>query len=92
MKLSKEMRKKIEAQRDLMIEKMGRNDISIEEWTLYKTKYDGYCEMLKRQWKVSPDTLLTVGGSLLGILCILNFEKGSILTSKALTFVTRGRV
>ena len=41
---------------------------------------------------VSPDTLAVVFGNLIGIGCILNFEKVNIITSKAMGFVLKGRV
>ena len=42
--------------------------------------------------RVSLDTALVVGGNLAGILLILNFEKLSVLTSKAIPFVLKGRI
>lgn len=48
--------------------------------------------LLTPDWKVSPDTLMIVGGNLLGIVLILNFEKLDIISTKALGFVLRGRV
>lgn len=44
------------------------------------------------KWKFSPDTLLVVGGNLLGIGLILSHEKLNVISSKALGFVLRGRV
>jgi hypothetical protein len=41
---------------------------------------------------VSPDTIITVVGSLLGIILILGYEKAGVITSKALGFVLKGRV
>ena len=92
MRLSKEARKRIIDERDSTFEKMSKEGISDEDWSFYKKQYDGYCEMLKNGFKISPDTLLVVGGNLLGILLILNFEKADIVTSKALGFVLKGRV
>lgn len=92
MRLSKEAKRRIIEERDLIFTKMSQEGISDEDWTLYKKRYDGYCEMLKSNFKISPDTLLVVGGNLLGILLILNFEKAEIVTSKALNFVLKGRV
>lgn len=46
----------------------------------------------KRGWKVKPDTMVQVAGSLGGILLILGFEKANVLTSKAVGFILRGRV
>jgi len=41
--------------------------------------------------KVSKDTLVVVAGNLLGIGLILGYERLNIITSKALSFVIRGR-
>jgi len=92
MRLSKETKKRIIKERDLALEKMSEEGISDDDWNFYKKKYEGYADMLKRDWKISPDTLLIVGGNLLGILLILNFEKMDIVTTKALQFVMKGRV
>lgn len=40
---------------------------------------------------VSKDTLVVVAGNLLGIALILSYEKLNIITSKALSFVIKGR-
>lgn len=41
--------------------------------------------------RVSMDTLAIVAGNLLGILLILNHERASIMTSKAVGFVLKPR-
>lgn len=41
--------------------------------------------------RISPDTLLIVGGNLLGIVLILQFERVNVVTSKALAFVMKLR-
>jgi len=41
---------------------------------------------------ISPDTWAAVGANLLGILLILNYERLGIITTKALTFVAKGRI
>ncbi len=92
MRLSKETKKRLIEERDLALEKMSMEGISSEDWAYYKKQFEGYSELLKRDWKISPDTLLVVGGNLLGILLILNFEKMDIVMSKALGFVLKGRV
>lgn len=43
----------------------------------------------KTKFRVSGDTLLSVGGSLAGIVMILGYEKANVLTSKALGFVLK---
>lgn len=40
---------------------------------------------------VSKNTLLTVGGNLLGIILVLKHERLNVITSKALSFVIRTR-
>ncbi len=92
MKLSKDMRKRIVEERDKIFDKMSADGVDSKDWDCYKKKYDGYNELLKRDWKISPDTMLVVGGNLLGILLILGYEKADIITSKAMSFVLKGKV
>ena len=40
-------------------------------------------------WKPSPDAVITAAGSMLGILAILHYEKLGIISSKALSFVSK---
>lgn len=40
-------------------------------------------------WRPSADTVVTVAGSILGIVSILTFEKANVITTKALPFVGR---
>lgn len=42
--------------------------------------------------RVSLDTLVAVGGNLLGILAILNFERVNVITTKALGFVLKSKI
>lgn len=41
---------------------------------------------------IKPDTILLVAANLAGILLILKYEKLDAITSKAIGFVSRGRV
>lgn len=92
MKLTRSMRKMIREEQEKMLVKMGDPDIELEDWDNLNEKYQVYAEMLKTSWKFTPDTLLVVGGNLMGILLILNFERLDIVRSKALGFVLKGRV
>jgi hypothetical protein len=38
-------------------------------------------------WRPSADAVLAAGGSLLGIILILNFEKLGVVTSKAMSLI-----
>ena len=43
----------------------------------------------ERRNRISPDTILIVAGNLLGILIIVGYERGHVMTSKAMTFVVK---
>lgn len=45
-----------------------------------------------RKKGVSADTKLVVAGNLIGIALILGYERGHVITTKAIGFVLRGRV
>ena len=45
----------------------------------------------EKKWNVSPDTMAVVAGNLLGIVLILKHEELNIITSKAMSFVIKGR-
>jgi hypothetical protein len=42
--------------------------------------------------RVSPDTVVTVVGSLLGMVMIMTYERTEVITTKALGFILKGRV
>lgn len=44
------------------------------------------------KFKISPDVLLTVGGNLLGILLVLNYEKLGYISSKAFSMIVKPRI
>lgn len=45
-----------------------------------------------KERKLSPDTIAVIIANLVGIVLILTFEKTGVISSKALSFVLRGRV
>jgi len=53
---------------------------------LYKMKTES------RVQKIKPDTIALLAGNLLGIVLILTYERTNVITTKALNFVTKGRV
>lgn len=64
------------------------------------TEYAATADQLSKLYKlketdspkrVSPDTLATVAGNILGIVLILNFERTGIVLSKAVNFVLKPR-
>lgn len=46
----------------------------------------------KKDRGVKWDTIAVVAGNLLGIIIIVGYERASVLTSKALAFIIKGRV
>lgn len=92
MKSPKSMKKRIREEQEKCFIKMSDPHIDVDNWNDLNDKYRVYTEMLKPSWKFTPDTLLVVGGNLIGILLILNFERLDIVRSKALGFVLKGRV
>lgn len=66
----------------------------------YYEKYDELLVQLERliklqseerSSKISPDTLATVVGNLLGILTIVSYEQKHVMVSKAFGLFTRGK-
>lgn len=92
MHLPKSIKAQIKKERDATFLKMSADGVSKDDWNELNKKYQAYNEMLKPSCKLSPDTMLVVAGNLLGIVLILKHEKIDIVTSKALSFVLKGRV
>lgn len=92
MRLPRSTKNKIREEQEKTFIAMSKENIEAKDWDNLNRKYQVYTEMLKPSWKVTPDTLLIVGGNLVGILAILNFERFDIVRSKALSFVLKGRV
>lgn len=46
----------------------------------------------KREYVISPETLVTVGANLLGIVAILSFEQTRVIATKALGFVVKSKI
>lgn len=92
----KKQREKTELEKaiDLQLEKLALsyNDDEREQAiraleVLYSAK-----EAEDRKNKVTKDALVGAVSSVGGILLILNYERVNVLTSKALSFVNKGRV
>lgn len=90
--LPRSAKSKIKAAREKIFEKMSVEDISQEDWDELNKKYEGYSNMMKKSWTITPDTVLIAVTNLLGIMLVLNFEKFDIVRSKAINFVLKGRV
>lgn len=93
--LQNDLRRDIEMTEDVTERKEleARYERSIANWDQLNKHYTTYDAIAtKPKFKVTPDTLLIVGGGLIEILLILNFEKADIITSKALNYVLRKKV
>lgn len=90
----RDKRSTLEKEIDGVIEIMSKETPCTEEYTAMannlKRLYEAKGVEPKR--RVSPDTLMLVACNLLGIVLILTYEKANIITSKALSFVFKGRV
>ncbi len=91
MRLGRGMKRKIMEEQEKAFIEMSEASTQ-KDWDTANERYQAYTEMLKPSWKFTPDTVLVVGGNLLGILLILNFEKLDIVRSKAISFVLKGKV
>lgn len=54
--------------------------------TLYEIK------ATSKKTRIDPNTIVTAGASLAGILLVLNYEKVDIITTKALGFIPKVRL
>jgi hypothetical protein len=43
----------------------------------------------ERRFKVTPDTIAIIAGNLVGILIIVGYERGHVMTSKVMGFVIK---
>lgn len=83
-----------EIQFDTVEREDGVNHYVDERYTQLVNELEALYKMrdVEKKNELNPNTILTVGGSVLTVLGILIFEKTDILTTKALQFVLRGRV
>lgn len=96
--------KKLFTKKDKRTKLQKEIDVVLEDLSTLRTDSKEYADMLnvlerlyklrgeEKPQRMKPDTLLLVGGNLLGILLVLNYEKLDTITSKALSFALRGRV
>lgn len=90
----KDKRTNLEKEIDSLLLEMEDKDPDTDEYrnnvkdleTLFKAR------SYEKQKSVSPDTIAIIAGNLVGILFVLNFERLNVITSKALSFVLKGRV
>lgn len=79
---------------DRLYTEMAATDVESEEYAQFTeqlSKLYQLKEIAPPKSKVSPDTLALVFGNLAGIAIIVGHERASIVTSKALSFVSKLR-
>lgn len=95
MKLTKkDKRTEIEKEIDNLARSLRFYNPSEDSYATVAANLETLCRAQERVRKpgVSPDAMVTAASSLAGILLILGYEHGHVITSKALAFVLKGRV
>lgn len=81
-----------------LISQLDDHDASTEEYTTMVSNVKVLVEARQLEEatdkpnRPSADTMLSVGGSVLGILMILGFEKANVITSKGLSFIPKIKI
>ena len=88
----------LEKEIDRLSETLSYTDMDTDEYDDIVSKIERLTSIKEKlekakvcESKVSKDTLAVVIGNLVGIVLILGYERVNIITSKALSFVIRGR-
>lgn len=74
-----------------ILETMASEEPNTPKYTMEAENLEKVCQAksYEHNSKVDVNTVISVAGSLVGIILILNYEKLGIVTSKALSFVTK---
>lgn len=95
-KEKKDKRTNLEKEIDAVLDYMDNMSPDSEEYTTIVTNlerlYKAKADVDGRKRKISPDTILLVGGGILEILIILNYEKANVITSKAFGRILKGKI
>lgn len=84
-----------QTQIDELLEALNSRDVESPEYALVLDRLQQlYAIHTPEKVKpgISADAALAVGGNLLGILLILNFERAGVLASKAMSFVMKSKL
>jgi hypothetical protein len=88
--LKRDRRSNIEKLLDEQLECQLRDAESLEDISDVMALMEKRTELRKKG--ISPDTKAVIAGNLLGIALIMGYERGHVITTKALGFILRGRV
>lgn len=86
--------KSIDLATEELIEKLRSLDPTTEQYAAAVKNYEVLekAKSHKKDMSISPDVALTVGGNLVGILAVLNFERLGVVTSKAIGMVLKAKL
>lgn len=92
--VKKDKRSNLEKEIDTVLTKLSTLEPDSKEYTATVKNLETLMGMNKKEsrLKVNPDTVLSVVGSLSGILLILNFEKADTITTKAMSFILKKKI
>ncbi len=79
----------IEDEKIAVLEEMASEHSDTEKYSRMVENLDKLCGLDKNSNYVDVNTVLTVAGSLAGIVLILKYEKLDIITTKALGFIPK---
>ena len=82
----------IENEKIAVLEEMAFEHSDTEKYTKMVENLDKLCDLEKHPNRIDVNTLLTVAGSIGGILLILHYEKVDIIVSKALGFIPKMKI
>ena len=84
---------KIQQEMEVLQDELDAYDVSSKEYADVLKQLELLYELDKKvKVSIDPNTALVVAGNLLGILAILKHEQFNVITSKAMSFVIKGRV
>lgn len=79
----------IEDEKIAVLEEMASEHSDTDRYTRMVENLNTLCSLEKNPNRIDVNTVLTVAGSLAGIVLILRYEKLDIITSKALGFIPK---
>lgn len=85
---------KLDMEIDSVLEELQYHEKDSKEYAQILNQLEKLMKMqdMKKGRHLKPDTVAQIGANLAGIGLILNYEKLSVITTKAMSFVIKGRL
>lgn len=85
---------KLDMEIDSVLEELQYHEKDSKEYAQILSQLEKLMKMqdMKKGRHLKPDTVAQIGANLAGIGLILNYEKLSVITTKAMSFVIKGRL